>query len=88
VHVDDVGFIMMRRRPETAALIARETFRHVAPWDRTSVTPANAVQVHAEAERALRNCPHATWPWLPKAAALWQMGAREEAQAAEARVPR
>ena len=50
---------------------------------------ANATQVLAEAEQALRNCPgDATFAWSYKARALRTLGRHQEALDAAVRIPK
>jgi hypothetical protein len=55
-HLEDRYFIMVRPKPETAALIAREGYQVLRPWESVTVT-TNAYRVREEAERARRHCP-------------------------------
>jgi hypothetical protein len=88
VHLDDRYFIMVPLRGDTEALIAREAYQFIVPWDNTPVTIGNAGRVLAESERALRNCPdHATFAWAYKAEALRLLGRYQESFDAHLNIP-
>lgn len=59
VYYDHLVFVLVKRGPETTVLIEQEGFRVMRPWRPAVVTPENAGQVFAQAERALRNSPEA-----------------------------
>jgi hypothetical protein len=88
VHMDDRYFVMVPRRPDSEALIRREGYQQIIPWDNISVTAANARQVLEEANRALQHCPGgATFAWAYKVKALRRLGRHQEAWEAQLRIP-
>ncbi len=88
VHLDDRYFVMVPRRPDMEALIQREGYHFIVPWDNAPVTTGNARRVLEEAERVLRNCPDgATFAYAYKANALYRLGRDQEAFEARLKVP-
>jgi hypothetical protein len=64
-------------------------YKLIRPWENAPVDRANATQVLAEAERALRSCPgEATFAWSYKARALQTLGRHQEALDAALKIPK
>ncbi len=84
VFLDNRGFVIVRRTPEHAALIAREEYTYIRPntWGETVVNPVTAPSVLAEAERAIANCPVSTFGYTYKLRALLTLRQYDEAVAA------
>jgi len=84
VYYDDVRFVLVRLRAESAALLGREAFYILRPYQLgpREVDGSNAAQLLGEAERAIRNCPSAGLGYFMKGEALRGLGRREEAVAA------
>ena len=84
VHLDDSYFMMMRQKSAQRMPI----YKLIRPWENAPVDRANATQVLAEAEQALRNCPAgATFAWSYKARALRTLGRHQEASDAAVKIP-
>ena len=84
VHLDDSYFIMVRQKLAQGMPM----YKLIRPWENAPVDRANATQVLAEAEQALRNCPaDATFAWSYKARALRTLGRHQEALDAAVKIP-
>ena len=81
VYIDDLSFVMVRRKPGHEDFIRREEFRAIPAvvMGDSSVEAHNAAQVLEEAERAIRNCPGSIFGFFYKSKALNLMGRFEEA---------
>jgi hypothetical protein len=81
VYYDDAWFILARRTPETRALLEREAFRVLRPYElgAPEVTTANAPVLLEEVERTIRNCPKAVLGHFLRNDALRSLGRHEEA---------
>lgn len=81
VYMDNRGFVMVRRTPENADLIASEEFRIVRPssWGQTPVNASTAPAVLAESERAIGNCPSSSFGYFYKLRAEAVMGRYDDA---------
>ncbi len=81
VFLDNRGFVIVKRTPENAALIAREEYNYIRPntWGDTVVNPITAPSVLAEAEHAIANCPASTFGYTYKLRALLTLRRYDEA---------
>jgi hypothetical protein len=85
IHLDDSYFMMARQSSAQGMPI----YKLIKPWENAPVDRANATQVLAEAERALRNCPgEATFAWSYTARALQSLGRYQEALDAAVKIPK
>lgn len=84
VYYDSRAFILLRKTPETEALIRDEEFRFLKPAavGTTQITQGNAMAVLLEAERAVENCPTSPFGHFYKSKALTTMNRLEDAVAA------
>jgi hypothetical protein len=88
VHLDDTYYGMVPKRPAFEALIAREGYHHIAPWDNAPVTPGNARRVLEEANRSLYYChERASFAWAYRARSLATLGRHKEALEARLKIP-
>jgi hypothetical protein len=88
VYLDTRGFILLKRKPEHADIIAREEFRHIRPsaWGTTPVNTSNALEVLAEAENGIASCPTSSFSYFYKMRAQTVLGQFEEAIATGHRI--
>jgi hypothetical protein len=83
VFLDTRGFVMVRRRPHFAGLIAREEYRHIRPssWGQTVINEATAPAIMQEAEKAIGDCPDTIFGYFYKLQAEAALGRYEDAVA-------
>jgi hypothetical protein len=79
VHIDDRSVVSVPQPPHTATLIEQERYQYLTSWEPVTVTPDNAAQVLAEAERSIRHCPQfSAAAWAHKVNALQALGRQAE----------
>jgi len=81
VYYDDRSFILLRRKPQYADLIAKLEFKYLKPSvvGTTEIGASNAAQILDEADRCIQNCPTAFLASFFKSKALLYLGRSEEA---------
>ena len=81
VYLDDISFVMVRRKPEHDSLIRLEEYRAIPGivMGEGVVDTGEAAQLLAESERAIRNCPESVFGFYYNAKALILLKRFEEA---------
>jgi hypothetical protein len=86
IHTDGYATVLVPQRPDMATLIAREGYHWLVQPVKEPSTPAHALELLEEANRALQHCPTADFAWPYKAFALRMLGFHEEAFAVDLHV--
>jgi len=81
VYYDQKAFILLKRKPETEALIREEEFKVITPGiiSPTRITDENAAAVLVEADRAIRDCEDSAFGYFYRSQALQRLGRLDEA---------